>query len=132
MAPAAVAAAAPILQGLAASEAPGKHPEGGVFGGQFEEGQVLEQPLNVQPGKCYTILGVSMGDISQLDLQLVMEMPPLPPMVAAQSSGQGPTATLGGKASGCWKNPTPLASPAKVILKATRGAGMAAAQVYVD
>jgi hypothetical protein len=40
-------------------------------------------------------------------------------------------ATLGGKAAGCWRNPLPIGGPAKVVLKAARGAGMAAAQVYV-
>ena len=39
-------------------------------------------------------------------------------------------ATLGGKGQ-CFKNPLPLGGPGKVILKATRGAGAAIAQVYV-
>jgi len=131
MAPGAAAAATPILVALGQSEAPGAHPEGGVFAGQFQEGQTLEQPINVQPGKCYTVVAGGAG-IAQLDIQLVAQPAPMfPATVLAQSQGQGPQATLGGKATGCWKNPLPFGGPAKIILKATRGAGMAAAQVYV-
>ena len=49
----------------------------------------------------------------------------------SENDTTGPTATLGGKKAGCWKNPTPLAGPGKVILKATKGTGPAAAQVFV-
>jgi len=128
---AAAAAATPMLMGLGQSEAPGARPEGGVFAGQFQEGQTLEQAINVQPGKCYTVVAMGMG-IQQLDVQLVAQpMPNFPPTVLAQSQGQGPQATLGGKAAGCWKNPLPIGGPAKVVLRATRGGGMAAAQIYV-
>lgn len=127
--PAMAAAATPVLQGLGASEAPGARPEGGIFAGQFQEGQVLEQPINVQPGKCYTVVAMGMG-IQQLDIQLVAQVPPLPPTVVAQSNTQGPQATLGGKAAGCWKNPLPIGGPAKIVIRATRGSGIAGAQIY--
>lgn len=131
LAPAAAAAATPVLAGLAASEAPGMRADGGVFAGQFQEGQVLEQPINIQAGKCYTVVAVGVG-IQQLDVQLVAQpMPNFPPTVLAQSNGQGPQATLGGKANGCFKNPLPIGGPGKVIVKATRGGGMAAAQIFV-
>ncbi len=109
---------------------PGASPEGAVFAGQFLDGQVLEQPLNIRPGKCYTVVAAGLG-VEQVDVQLVMQTPPLPPMIAAQSQGSGPTAVLGGKASGCWKNPLPIGGPARVVFKARRGKGMIAAQVYV-
>ena len=76
-------------------------------------------------------MGASAG-IQQLDIQIVAQpSPALPPVVLAQSNTSGANATLGGKASGCWKNPTPLSGPGKVIVKATRGAGAAAAQVFI-
>lgn len=132
LAPGAAAAATPVLMGLAQSEAPGMRPDGGVFAGNFQEGQTLEQPINIQPGKCYTVLAAGLG-VQQLDLQLVAQpMPNLPPTVIAQSHTQGPQATLAGKSGGgCWKNPLPIGGPGKVIMKATRGAGMAAAQIYM-
>jgi hypothetical protein len=119
-----------VLTGLAATEAPGAQPEGGPFAGQFQEGQSLEQPINIAAGKCYTIVATGMG-VQQLDVQLVAQpVPMLPPQVLAQSQSQGPVATVGGRAAGCFKNPLPFGGPAKIVMKATRGAGMAAAQVY--
>jgi hypothetical protein len=129
--PAGAALVTPLLQAMGTSEAPGMKADGAVFAGQFQEGQTLEQPFNIQAGKCYTVLGASTGGISELDVQLVAEAAPLPRVVLAQDSTSGPSATLGGKKDGCWKNPTPLAGPGKVILKATKGSGMAAAQVFV-
>jgi hypothetical protein len=131
LAPAAAAVAQPILQGLAATEVSGMQPDGSSIAGQFQEGQVLEQPINIQAGKCYSVIGAGMG-ITQMDIQLVVQMAPLPPQVLAQSSpGQGGTAILGGKSAGCFKNPLPLGGPGKVIIKATKGAGIGAAQVYI-
>jgi hypothetical protein len=128
--PAAMMVATPMLMPLAQTEAPGAQAEGSPFGANFQEGQVLEQPINIQPGKCYTIVAGGMG-VQQVDVQLVAQPAPMfPPTVIASSQGAGPTAVLGGKAAGCWKNPLPIGGPAKVVLKATKGSGMAAAQVY--
>ncbi len=131
MAPAAAMAADVVLSGLATQEAPGAQAEGTAFAGQFTEGQVLEQQVNLQPGKCYTIVAASIGAVQELDIMIQGQLPPLPPSTFAQDSGTGPTATLGGKAAGCWKNPAPLAIPAKIVLRVTRGSGMASAKVYV-
>jgi len=130
IAPGAVAAATPILTAMSASELQGMQPDGGAFAGQFQEGQTLEQQFNIQPGKCYSVVGASVG-IQQLDLQIAAQpVPNLPPTVLAQSNSSGPNATLGGKGN-CFKNPLPVGGPAKVIVKATKGSGMAVAQVYV-
>ena len=118
----------PALTMLAQGEVQGSQPEGGSFGGQFQEGQTLEQPLTLNAGKCYTVVGASAG-VQQLDIQIVIHQPPFPPAVVSQSNSQGPQAVLGGKGA-CWRNMSPIPLPAKVILKATRGAGMAAAQIY--
>jgi hypothetical protein len=129
--PAGAAVAGPAFQAMGTAEAPGMKPDGAAFAGQFQEGQTLEQPINIQAGKCYTVIAASVGGITELDIQLVAQAAPLPPVVLAQDSTSGPNATLGGKKDGCWKNATPLAGPGKVILKATKGAGMAAGQVFV-
>lgn len=120
----------PAIQMLASSEAPGMSPDGQAFAGQFQEGQTLEQSFNVQAGKCYTILAASAGAIQQLDVQLVAQQSPLPAVVLAQASG-GTSATVGGKSSGCFRNPLPVGGPGTVILKATHGSGIAGAQIFV-
>ncbi|MFS8069325.1 MAG: hypothetical protein ACMG6S_23430 [Byssovorax sp.] len=128
--PRAGAAVTPVLSGMASTDAPGMKPDGSPFAGQFKEGDTLEQAINIQPGKCYTVVGASIGGIVELDIQLVAQTAPLPPMVLAQDSTTGPTATLGAKGQ-CFRNPLPVGGPGKVILKATKGAGLAAAQVYI-
>ena len=128
--PLAGAAVTPVLAGMASTEAPGMKPDGSPFAGQFKEGDTLEQAINIQAGKCYTIVGASIAGIVELDIQLVAQTAPLPPVVLAQDSTTGPTATLGGKAQ-CFRNPLPIGGPGKVILKATKGAGLAAAQVFI-
>lgn len=131
MAPAAAMGADLILTGLAQQEAPGAQAEGTAFAGQFAEGQTLEQPINLQPGKCYTVVAGSLGGVTELDVMLQGQLAPLPPTTFAQDNGTGPNATLGGKASGCWKYPAPIAAPAKIVLRVTKGSGVAAAKVYV-
>lgn len=131
LAPAAAAGADVILGGLATQEAPGAQAEGTAFAGQFAEGQTLEQPVNLQAGKCYTIVAASLGGVQELDVMIQGQLPPLPPATLAQDQSTGPNATLGGKASGCWKNPSPIPIPAKIVLRVTKGSGMAAAKVYV-
>jgi hypothetical protein len=130
IAPMAAAVVQPILVSMGQNEAQGAQPDGSPFAGQFGAGQTLEQNINIRGNGCYTVVGASVG-IQQLDITLVVQPTPLmQPIVVAQSSGAGPNATLGGKATGCWRNPTPLAGVGKVILRATSGQGLAAAQVF--
>jgi len=127
---AAAAMATPLLLPLQQQEAPGMQAEGQAFAGQFQEGQTLEQPLTLQPGKCYTVVAIGAG-IQELDAMIAAQpLPQLPATPLAQDNTSGAQATVGGKGS-CFKNAAPLAVPAKVIIKATRGAGSAVAQVYV-
>lgn len=129
IAAAAAAAAQPILQGMAASEVKGMQPDGQPFAAQFQEGQILEQPINIQAGKCYSVIGASIG-IQELDIQLVLTAAPLPPQVLAQDNTTGPQATLGGNGQ-CFKNALPIGGTGKVVVKATKGAGLGIAQVYI-
>jgi hypothetical protein len=130
IAPMLAAPVQPILVNMGQSEAQGGQPDGSPFAGQFAAGQTLEQTINIKGNGCYTVVAASIG-IQQLDIALVVQPAPMmQPITVAQSSGTGPNATLGGKATGCWRNPTPLAGVGKVILKATSGQGLAAAQVF--
>ena len=128
--PMAAAVVQPILVGMAQNEAQGGQADGSPFAGQFAAGQTLEQVINIKPNGCYTVVAASVG-IQQLDIALVVQPTPLmQPITVAQSSGTGPNATLGGRATGCWRNPTPFTGQGKVILRATSGQGLAAAQVF--
>lgn len=124
------AAVQPLLTQLAAGEVQGMQPDGSPFAANFQEGQVLEQAFTIQAGKCYSVVGASMG-IQELDIQLIFHPAPLPPQVLAQDNSQGGTAVLGGKSSGCFKNALPVGGPGKIVVKATRGAGLGMAQIYI-
>lgn len=129
--PIAAAMATPVITGIAAGEVQGMQPEGGAFAGQFTEGQVLEQPINLNAGKCYSVVGVGLPGVQELDVQIAIQpVPSLPATVLAQDNTTGSQAIVGGKGA-CFKNPTPFPAPGKVILKVTRGQGIAGAQVYV-
>lgn len=129
IAPAMAAAATPIMQGMAMTETPGMQPDGGAFAGQFSQGQILEQPFNIQPGKCYSVVAVGIG-ITELDVMIqVQPVPAFPAQTLAQDNMSGAQAVLGGKGN-CFKNPLPVGGPAKVVMKATGGSGMAIGQLY--
>jgi len=127
IAPAAAAIATPALTALASAETRGMSPEGGAFAGNFQQGQTLEQPFNIEPGKCYTVVGVGVG-ITELDIQIVGQLGPMT-QVLAQDNQQGPQAVVG-SAGNCFKNPLPVGGPAKVVMTATGGTGIAVAQIY--
>jgi len=113
---------------LAASETQGMNPDGSPIAANCQQGQTIEHNFQIQPGRCYAVVGVGMG-ITELDVQIVLHQPPLPPYVAAQDQGSGPQAVLGGRTN-CFKNPLPVGGPAKVVVKATGGAGVVLAQVF--
>ncbi len=115
---------------FAQQQAPGMQREGNVAAANFSEGQTMEEPVNLQPGKCYTVLAVGAG-VGEVDiaLQLTTPMPGMNPALA-QDSGSGQQAALGGGGN-CYKWPWPMAGQAKYVIKATRGAGIVAGQLYV-
>jgi hypothetical protein len=132
--PIAVAMAGPlagiVIQGAAGNDARGMQPEGSAFAGNFQQGQTLEQSLQLEPGKCYTVVGAGGPGITELDVQIVAQPAPIiPPQVVAQDNQTGPNATLGGGGN-CFRNPSPVGIPAKVVVTARTGGGIAVAQIY--
>jgi hypothetical protein len=118
------------LNALAGSEAAGMAKEGPTVAGQFSEGQILEQQFQMLPGKCYTVLAVGAG-IQEMDIQ-IFAVTPVPNLngALAQDSGSGASASLGGRGN-CFKWQWPVGINAKYVLRATRGQGVAAGQLYV-
>ncbi len=75
-----------------------------------------------------TVLAVSAG-IQQVDIELVA-LTPLPTSpTLARSNTTGSNASLGGRGN-CFKWSAPVGINAKYVVKATRGQGIAAAQLY--
>lgn len=120
-----------MLAPLATQHAPGAKPVGTAIGGNFQQGQILESQIQMNPGKCYTVVGAALPTVQNLDIELVplMPVPGLASPVMAADQTQGPTAVVGGTPN-CFKWALPVGGPMKVILRASAGQGLAAAQVY--
>lgn len=128
---ASLAAVTQLLAPLAQQSAPGAKPVGTAIGGNFQEGQVLESQVQMNPGKCYTVVGAAMPTVQNLDIELVplMPVPGLASPIMASDQSQGPTAVVGASPN-CFKWALPIGGPMKVILRVSAGQGMAGAQVY--
>jgi hypothetical protein len=130
-----------MFEGRRKAEAPGMEPEGTLLCGTVPEGQtVSSQTILLQPGYCYTFLGQALPNVTEIDMQLVVDTQAggLPPAAAAlfgnplllQDSLSGQITSMAAKKD-CYKQALfPAAIPAKLIIKARTGAGPIAAQVY--
>jgi len=115
----------------ATAAAPGAKPVGAAIAGNFAQGQSLEQTVQMNPGKCYTIVGAGVPTITNLDIQLVpsIAIPGMPAAVVAADSSQGATAIVGQQPN-CYKWALPMGGTMKVVVSVSGGQGMAAAQVF--
>jgi hypothetical protein len=97
----------------------------------FQTGQQLEAQIQMDPGKCYTVVGAGLPPaVTELNIQFVA-VTPLPgtaPVLAVDNT-TGAQAVLGEKPN-CYKWAWPIAAPVKVVVSVSGGAGLAAAQVY--
>jgi len=129
--PSAAAAVQPILTQLAASKATaGAKPIGSVMAANFQQGQTLEAQVQMEPGKCYTVVGAGLPTVTELDLKLVAVTPMagMAPILAVDNT-TGAQAVLGEKPN-CFKWAWPIPAPVKVIVGVTGGSGLAAAQLF--
>jgi len=115
----------------ATAAAPGAKAVGAAIAGNFTQGQSLEQTVQMNPGKCYTIVGAGVPTITNLDIQLVpsISIPGLPAAVVAADSSTGSTAIVGQQPN-CYKWALPMGGTMKVVVTVSAGSGMAAAQVF--
>jgi len=110
---------------------PGAKAVGAAIAGNFTQGQSLDQTVQMNPGKCYTIVGVGVPTIQNLDIQLVpsITIPGLPAAVVASDSTVGANAIVGQQPN-CYKWALPMGGTMKVVVTVSAGQGMAAAQVF--
>ncbi len=121
-----------LIAPLAASAAaPGAKAVGAAIAGNFTQGQSLDQTVQMNPGKCYTIVGVGVPTVQNLDIQLVpsIAIPGLPAAVVASDATVGSNAIVGQQPN-CYKWALPLGGTMKVVMTVSQGQGMAAAQVF--
>ncbi len=120
------------LAPLAQQHARGMKAEGDMVGASLTEGQVVEQQIMLNPGKCYTVVAMGLPMLQQVDISLsaVTPIPGAPALPLAQSTTTGTTAVLGDSPN-CYKYAMPLPAMAKITIKATKGSGAVGAQLYV-
>jgi hypothetical protein len=129
--PSAAAAVQPILSQLAATKAPaGAKPIGSVMAANFQQGQALEAQVQMEPGRCYTVVGAGVPPVAELDIKLVAITPMagMAPILAVDNT-TGLQAVLGEKPN-CFKWAWPIPAPVKVVVTVTAGSGLAAAQLF--
>ncbi|NUP07160.1 MAG: hypothetical protein HOW73_13985 [Polyangiaceae bacterium] len=130
-----------IFTGRAPTEAPKMQMEGSmVCGNVTEGGTVSGNSFFMELGKCYTVISNGLPNVTEIDVQLVIDPTAagLPPNIAAlasaplaQDSETGAMGTIGPKTN-CYRLP-PFALvpvPVKVVVKARTGSGPIGAQVY--
>ncbi|MGK4002482.1 hypothetical protein WMF31_07660 [Sorangium sp. So ce1036] len=128
-----------MFQGRAPGEAPRMQPEGTPVCNVVPEGQTASgQTFMLQPGHCYTFLAQALPTVTEVDLQLELDLnaggqPALAALnlkpVLAVDSDTGPTAAIGAKQS-CYQWPFPIPATVKLVVKARTGSGPVAAQAY--
>lgn len=127
------------LQGRAAAEAPGMQPEGSLVCGVAGEGQPVTGPtVTLQQGYCYSFLGQSLPPVTEVDMQLELDVAgaQLPPAIATMAqrpllvdTETGEKAAMATKQN-CYAWPWPIPGQVKLIVKSRSGAGPVAAQIY--
>jgi hypothetical protein len=127
--PAAASVATQLIGPAAQAAAPGAKPMNLGLAGEFQQGQTLEAVIQLEAGKCYTVVGAGAPPIQNVDVQMspVTPLPGVAPVVA-QDQTAAPIAVVGEKPN-CFKALFPGAM--KVVLTVSAGQGIAAAEAYV-
>jgi hypothetical protein len=124
-------AATQLITPLGAQHAPGAKAVGSAIAGNFQTGQSLEAQVQMNPGKCYTVVGVGLPPVTNLDIALVpaLPIPGLPAATMAADNTVASTAIVGDKPN-CFKWAFPMSGMMKVVMTVSQGSGVAAAQVF--
>ena len=126
---AAAAAAQPIITAMSSGSVPaGAKPLGAVIAANCQAGGRISKPIQMQPGKCYTVVGAGVG-VTELNMELktvaVGGMAP----VMSQDQETGSQAVIG-KQPNCYKWAWPMGGTMNLDIIAAAGSGIVGAQVY--
>jgi hypothetical protein len=127
-----------MFKGRAGTEAPGMKEEGGAICNIVAEGQtVSSQTFMLQPGMCYTFLAQALPTVTEVDLEIQLDLAAGGPAIAtlnlkpllAVDSDTGAQAAVSAKKS-CYSWAFPIPAQVKMVAKARTGTGPVAAQAY--
>jgi len=126
--PTVAGAAGAILDRVAGNLAPGMSRDGSPMAATFQPGQTMEQVIQLQTGRCYTVVAAG-PTVQAWDFSLILMTNPLPVTpVLAHEAQTGSTAALAGGGN-CFRWNW-LPAQARVVVSVTQGGGIAVAQVY--
>lgn len=117
---------------IVSRDAKGMQPSGEMLAGNLQQGQYLEQTVSFQPGKCYTVVGMGMPGIQELDITMSpsIPLPNAPTIPFAQDNMTGAQATVAPQPN-CHKYIGILPLQVKITVTAKAGSGPVGAQLYV-
>lgn len=130
-----------MFEGRKAAEAPGMQPEGAPTCNVVPEGQsASSQIFTLQQGYCYTVLGASLPGVTELDMQMEIDLgggAQVPPALAALNikpilltdTEAGPNGAMGAKQN-CYQWAFPIPAAVRVTVTPRTGSGPVAAQVF--
>ncbi len=121
-------AAGAILDKVAGNLAPGMSREGAPMAATFQTGQTMEQVIQLQSGRCYTVVAAG-PTVQAWDFSLILVANPIPvqPVILHEAANGTPAAMAGG--GNCFKWNFPPVT-ARAVVQVTQGGGIAVAQLY--
>jgi hypothetical protein len=121
-------AAGAILDKVAGNLAPGMSREGAPMAATFQTGQTMEQVIQLQSGRCYTLVAAG-PTVQAWDFSLILVANPLPvqPVLLHEAASGTPAAMAGSGHCFQWNFPPVTA---RAVVQVTQGGGIAVAQVY--
>lgn len=117
------------MAALAGKDAPGMAPDGPPGRATLNPSGAFNMIVNLQPGKCYTVIAVSPpAQVTQLEVKLLL--PPLYTMEAGRSPATDKNPAVLGKGAQKTCPISPLALPYRVDVTAKQGGGRMMVQVF--
>lgn len=117
------------IQHNAAQNAPGMQPVGSLLRLNLQQGQTSEGQVQLQPGKCYTLVGASMPGVIETSIKVTMPAPLQQQVLGQNDAGPNPMPVVWGGAN-CYTSPAPLPMPVRLEVTMVQGAGQIGIQPY--
>jgi len=117
------------IQQSAQANAPGMRADGTTVRLQLSQGQTSEGQIQLQAGKCYTLIAASNPGVLEVSIKVTMPAPMQTQVLGESEAGMNPMPTVW--KGNCYKSPLPMgAMPARLEVTMKSGSGMIGIQPY--
>jgi hypothetical protein len=104
-------------------------PDGSLLKLTLQQGQTSDGQFNLQPGKCYTLVGASMPGVIEVAIKVTMPSPLQQQVLGQNDAGPNPMPVVWGGGN-CYRSPAPMAMPVRLEVTMKSGAGTIGIQPY--